>query len=333
LNAMAYLMLLCQAAIAVTFAMSTVAKAGRKGFTEFRRSLPNTLRLQPRLANPIAAAVVAGEAATVVMLVMGLWFTGLALAGFMLAAALLTAFTAAVAIMIRRRVTHSCRCFGSSSRPPGRPDLIRNAVLLATAALGGALATLGPSPVMITAGESMSDLPGSIALLYVIGLANLALSTAVLLKFRQQSEWLRQNIEGVTNPEPIMLTAGADEFVATTTDDTVLARADLRGQTLVAFLSPTCPFCAESLPAFVVRAESMPGGRDRVLAVVAGSDTSAAPMRDRLAPVARVVVEPDQGPVARAFGVTGMPAFALLSGTTVVGSHFVLAKVPESVPA
>jgi hypothetical protein len=131
----------------------------------------------------------------------------------------------------------------------------------------------------------MSNLPGSIALLYVIGLANLALSTAVLLKFRQQSEWLRQNIEGVTNPEPIMLTAGADvdEFVATTTDDTVLTRADLRGQTLVAFLSPTCPFCAESLPAFVVRAESMPGGRDRVLAVVAGSDTSAAPMRDRLA--------------------------------------------------
>jgi uncharacterized membrane protein YphA (DoxX/SURF4 family) len=86
---MAYLMLLCQAAIGVTFAMSTVAKAGRKGFTEFRRSLPNTLRLPPRLANPIAAAVVAGEATTVVLLVMGLWFTALALAGFMLAAALL----------------------------------------------------------------------------------------------------------------------------------------------------------------------------------------------------------------------------------------------------
>jgi hypothetical protein len=56
------------------------------------------------------------------------------------AAALLLAFTAALAAAISRGVTTPCRCFGASG-PPGRPQLIRNVLLCLVAAGGAALVT------------------------------------------------------------------------------------------------------------------------------------------------------------------------------------------------
>lgn len=167
-----------------------------------------------------------------------------------------------------------------------------------------------------------------------IGLANLVLTLGVVRRMRAQNELMRMSIEGVANPAPIMLEAGAQvgSFRAATTAGDAVGSNDLRGQTLVGFLSSSCPACAESLPSFLDRARLTPGGRDRVLAVVVGAEDTTAELRERLAPVARVVVEHREGPVSSAFGVSGFPAFALVADDRVVASHFALDRVPEAAP-
>jgi peroxiredoxin len=180
----------------------------------------------------------------------------------------------------------------------------------------------------------VSELAVVLVVLGVLGLVNLVLTLGLVRRVHAQSALLRMSIEGIENPRPIMLEAGAHvgPFAAATTGGDPVEHADLRGPTLVGFLSASCPACAESLPSFVARARAVPGGRERVLAVVVGDDEATGELRERLAPVARVVVEHTAGPVARAFGVDGFPAFALLADDRVVASHFALDRVPEAVP-
>ncbi|WP_214403254.1 MauE/DoxX family redox-associated membrane protein [Pseudonocardia lacus] len=122
------------AALLVAFGMSAAAKLADPG--AFRRSLPATLGIPPLRATRLAPVVVAAELAVLPPLVVGLWWAPAALVGFALAGALLVAFTAALASMIRRGVTEPCHCFGAQDSPPGRLDLVRNGLLLAFAATG-----------------------------------------------------------------------------------------------------------------------------------------------------------------------------------------------------
>lgn len=179
----------------------------------------------------------------------------------------------------------------------------------------------------------MSDLTVVVLVLGTLGLANLVVTVRLSQRVRAQQRLMRMSIEGVANPNPIMLTAGSrvGSFTATTVSGDVVGTDALRGQTLIGFLSQSCPACAESLPAFLDRARLSPGGRDDVLAVVVGDESTVDELRDRLAPVARVVVEHQSGPVARAFGVDGFPAFALLDDDRVVASHFALDRIPDAV--
>src|SRR5687768_11835646 len=62
------------------------------------------------------------------------------------------------------------------------------------------------------------------------------------------------------------------EFAATTSDGEPVSRDLLSGQTLVGVLSPNCSACEERLPEFVAMAETFPGGRGQVLAIVAGEN-------------------------------------------------------------
>lgn len=170
--------------------------------------------------------------------------------------------------------------------------------------------------------------------LSVLGLANLTLTLAVARWVRAQARTGGAFDGAHTGSRLNVLGAGATvgEFATSTVDGAAIARTDLIGRTLVGFLSPGCPACLESLPWFAARAESTAGGPDRVLAVVAGVGAEFTEMCDRLRPLARVVVEEELGPVARAFGVESYPAFALLSGDTVVASHFVLDEIPQTAP-
>lgn len=178
----------------------------------------------------------------------------------------------------------------------------------------------------------MPYLLATTALLATIGLVNVALTLGVIRQLRTQRELLAGGL-AVPAFEPPMLPAGATiaEFRATTVDGQVVSNTDLGLGTLVGFLTPGCPACLESLPWFLRRAEAA-GQRDQVLAVISGAGADQTDMCRRLAEVARVVVEEERGAVAQAFGVQNYPAFALMSGDTVVASHFVLDQIPETVP-
>ncbi|HET8660815.1 MAG TPA: MauE/DoxX family redox-associated membrane protein [Micromonosporaceae bacterium] len=133
-----YIVVGCQAVLAVTFATAAAGKLRRPA--GFRRTLTAALHIRwPRTA-VVATVVAVGEAATALAVAV------VPAAGFVLAAALLVGFTAVLVSMIRRGLAVPCRCFGASERPPGAAHIVRNAVLFAVAAAGGALALTGTGP-------------------------------------------------------------------------------------------------------------------------------------------------------------------------------------------
>ncbi|WP_418961084.1 TlpA family protein disulfide reductase [Streptomyces tritici] len=109
------------------------------------------------------------------------------------------------------------------------------------------------------------------------------------------------------------------DFRVVTRQDGTLTAADLTGATAVGFFSTTCRPCREQAPGFARIAASLPGGRDRVLAVVKGSGKVAEDLVALLSPVARVVVEsddandptlrPEIGLASDAFGIVRWPSY------------------------
>jgi thiol-disulfide isomerase/thioredoxin len=101
---------------------------------------------------------------------------------------------------------------------------------------------------------------------------------------------------------------------------------------LAGFFSPGCTPCAEQLPEFLRYAERF---RGPVLAVVAADpaadgDGQAARYVAELEPVAQVVVEPEGGPVCRAFGVSAFPVLCLLGDDgRVRASGYSMAALPD----
>ncbi|WP_169981780.1 hypothetical protein [Microbispora sp. H10836] len=90
------------------------------------------------------------------------------------------------------------------------------------------------------------------------------------------------------------------------------------GPALVAAFSVGCGACEERLPEFVRFAETFPGGRERVLALVVGTDGVAEKLA-RLEPVATVVVEGlHGGPLCASLGVKGYPAVGIVEPGGVV---------------
>ncbi|GLH98471.1 MauE/DoxX family redox-associated membrane protein [Phytohabitans aurantiacus] len=132
---MSYVLIGLRSLIALVFVFSIAGKLrGRRAFDEF---LAATVRLSPRplpaaLARWLAAGVVAIELAVVLLLTM----PATTPIGFAVAAALLLGFTGTIVLALRRGERAPCRCFGSTTQPLGYPQVARNLVLLAAAALG-----------------------------------------------------------------------------------------------------------------------------------------------------------------------------------------------------
>ncbi|MEU1394064.1 MULTISPECIES: MauE/DoxX family redox-associated membrane protein [unclassified Nonomuraea] len=123
---MPYIELGCRAVLCLVFLAALAGKA--TGWRAFVSSVPG---LAPRLpAVPVAVAVLAGESAAVVLLVLG------ERAGFMLAAVLLAAFAAAILLALRRGAAATCRCFGVTAAPLSRVQIVRNLLLIAVAVTG-----------------------------------------------------------------------------------------------------------------------------------------------------------------------------------------------------
>ncbi|MEU8607222.1 TlpA disulfide reductase family protein [Actinoplanes sp. NPDC048791] len=164
---------------------------------------------------------------------------------------------------------------------------------------------------------------------------NLLLVLGVVKRLREHSALLAGGA-GAHAGDLDLMPAGerVGAYRATAVDGAPVTRDDTAGEQLVAFVKPGCAPCEEHMPTFIELAGKVTGGREQVLAVVVGTDEEAAPLLDRLSPVARVVIELPDGPLCRAFQVHGYPSYFLLDGSgTVLGAAYRPGQLPVTQPA
>jgi len=166
----------------------------------------------------------------------------------------------------------------------------------------------------------------AVLLLTALTLFNLVVVLGVVRRLRAYENRLGDMAE----PPPVSsATVGepVPDFTVSTVDGKVVDRASLTGQTLVGFFSPDCPACHERLGDFRAVALRHPGD---VLAVVVDDGGDATPLVGALSGTSgvAVVVEDPEGPVVRAFGVRGFPAFVLVRDGGVVESVGYQVPVP-----
>lgn len=183
----------------------------------------------------------------------------------------------------------------------------------------------------------MPFLMAAVVLVGAVCLLNLLLTFGVIRRLRlhtAQLEKLGSGGEGLVDDAMPSPGDTVGKFTATTVDGEPVSLDRLVGQTLIAFFAQGCDVCEETIPAFVDYAQSFPGGRRQVLAVVSGVAAEVTEMINDLDPVARVVVEEHTGPVTEAFAMRAFPVFCLVDSTgTVLGAEIALAllQVPTGV--
>ncbi|MEV0388195.1 TlpA disulfide reductase family protein [Nonomuraea sp. NPDC050643] len=144
----------------------------------------------------------------------------------------------------------------------------------------------------------------AVVMIGVLCLLNLLLTVGVIRRLRKQAASaasMPSMAEGLAIGEKV------PEFAATTTDGEPISDELIDGPALVGFFSPSCQPCRELMPRFIDHARRTPAA---VLAVVVTGDIGdkeAAADVERLAEVARVVVEAPQAAIQSAFQVTGYP--------------------------
>lgn len=168
----------------------------------------------------------------------------------------------------------------------------------------------------------MTVLTVAVVLVGTLCLLDLVLTLGVIRRLRDHSQRLSLPADGDTAGKPGSV---VDPFTATTTDDTNVARDDLVEPTLVGFFSPDCPACEEKLPAYLEYARSFPGPK---LGVIAG-EAGGLKYRTALTEIGAVVVERELGPVQKAFGVSGFPAFVIVVDGVIAQAGHEVADLPE----
>ena len=139
---MPYLALSFRFLFGALFVVSAASKLlGTGAFAAFVRSLRRMGLLPRPLVRAVAGLVVCAEVAVVLLLAAPVPTSGVA--GFSLAAVLLTGFGAAIAVSVRRGQRTPCRCFGKSTVPLGTRHVVRNLLLVLAAVLGVAASLAG----------------------------------------------------------------------------------------------------------------------------------------------------------------------------------------------
>ncbi|MGW0194157.1 MauE/DoxX family redox-associated membrane protein [Nonomuraea sp. NPDC003201] len=167
---MLHLMIMCRALLAAVFAIAIAGKVrGRSAYGEYVSSIV-VLKILPRTVSTMAAhALVAAEAASVVLLALP-WTVPL---GFALAVGTLAALTGGILVALRRGRQAPCRCFGASVTPLGRPHVIRNLVLAASGATGLAAWAASGAAVAHPAGVALALVAAAVGALLVVRLDDL----------------------------------------------------------------------------------------------------------------------------------------------------------------
>lgn len=156
----------------------------------------------------------------------------------------------------------------------------------------------------------MTVLITAVVLVGMLCALDLLLTLGVIRRLREHTSMLakaRDLVPGVIGLEPGQ--SPAPFSAMTTAGDIVRDPAGLR---VVAFFSSSCSACPERVPPFVTYLTEHAVERDSVLAIIESSGDEPPPYLPQLAGAARVCVEEPDGEVARAFRVTGFPAFCVL---------------------
>ncbi|HJQ00790.1 MAG TPA: MauE/DoxX family redox-associated membrane protein [Jatrophihabitans sp.] len=168
---MQYLAIACRAAIAVVFALAVGGKlVGRGAFAEFVGSVAALKLVRPGLARITAAATVAAEFSTVVLVLLPA--AASAMAGCALGAGLTLAFAVTIVRNLRTGNRTPCRCFGRSSVPLGGRHLVRNTILLLVC-LAGLILSASGGEIRLAAG-SVAVLGGLFVGLVIAGFDSIA---------------------------------------------------------------------------------------------------------------------------------------------------------------
>ncbi|MFB8009489.1 peroxiredoxin family protein [Nocardia sp. NPDC056000] len=173
----------------------------------------------------------------VVVLLVSPW-TGFA--GALFGLALLLAFTAAVARLLRQGKHPSCACFGAASTAPiGRATLLRNAALIAFALVTGVGVLAEP------------DVPGSLPVDHAIGMVVIAVFAALFTRLTGELRAVRRRLDeqalSTLGAEGLPVGAVAPEFEllnvtgGRTGLEALLAQG---GSLLLVFVHPGCEMCA-----------------------------------------------------------------------------------------
>ncbi|MEV8374238.1 hypothetical protein AB0P21_15960 [Kribbella sp. NPDC056861] len=184
----------------------------------------------------------------------------------------------------------------------------------------------------------MAVLSTAVVLIGLIALLNLVLTIGVIRRLRAQPPADQHQHAGGLRPavdvRPTTLEPGERvPGIDAVTIDGIAVQLPFEGRSLIGFFSPSCSTCREQLIPFVVTAERQPAGV-RVLAVVAGSDddTAKAYVDELLAGRSEVLIvrEDEDGPVQKAFGIKGFPAFAIVDDGQLGVSDFQVSELQIS---
>lgn len=168
----------------------------------------------------------------------------------------------------------------------------------------------------------MTYLTAAVIVIGLLCLLDLVLSLGVIRRLRLHTDHLNRLLTGPARAGAVPVGTAIGDFTVTTTHGERITRESLSGHgaggsTLVGFFASGCQPCAEQLPAFIAYARSVPGPR-RVLAVVDSDGVDQTDYVERLAEVARVVLEGPGEALQTAFGVDGFPMLYLIGEAGVV---------------
>ncbi len=124
----ANLFVFCKIVTGLVFAISSISKL--RDFPGFVESVHDFRLLPSPFVSTCAVLFLFGEVSVVGLLFIRPWL------GFLLAAILLTAFSAALASVVIRKVETRCNCFGASQQMVSPADLMRNGGFLACSLCG-----------------------------------------------------------------------------------------------------------------------------------------------------------------------------------------------------
>lgn len=179
----------------------------------------------------------------------------------------------------------------------------------------------------------MVVLTAAVILIGVLCLLNLLLTFGVIRRLRDHTETLSNLMQysveiGVATDIPVVGTA-VGEFTASTVDGAPVSADSLTGTTAVVFLSSECTACRAQLPSLAAWAGER--DRERVLVVIATAASEGADLVASLTNVARVVRDPADGPVCKAFGVSAFPAACVVADGQVIAAAPDFSRLPALV--